>query len=208
MGVACAKPTADSFFTKSYISDVTDDECSICQLGRQKILFLDVDGVLHPVNGQQEFVDPCVHQLCRIVKATNASIVLSTAWRLVPVAKAFLEAQMTVWGLEQPIGETPELRKPSDNIFLRYCGGVKGSMRPGEIMAWLNTNMEMVDVPRWVAIDDIDMTAELDPHMVKTDKRVGLTQEDADRAIWTLNSDEPCHCQLCTSMQMAQAELF
>jgi len=164
---------------------------------RTKILFLDVDGVLHPAHSKEEFIQPCVFQLCRIVQATRADIVLSTAWRLVPMAKACLEAQMATWGLQAPIDATPEFPDKYDNLIWRFCG-IKGTVRPGEIAAWLACNADMVDFPRWVAIDDIDMTAELRPHMVKTNKRVGLTQKDADRAIRKLNSQEPCECELCT----------
>merc|ERR1719199_946610 len=127
---------------------------------RTKILFLDVDGVLHPTTGTEEFIQPCVFQLCRIVQATGADIVLSTAWRLVPVAKACLEKQMRTWGLQAPIDDTPEFPDKYENFIWRFCG-IKGTVRPGEIAAWLADNAEMVDFPRWVAIDDIDMTAEL-----------------------------------------------
>mmetsp|Transcript_132492 Transcript_132492/g.247790 ORF Transcript_132492/g.247790 Transcript_132492/m.247790 type:complete len:208 (+) Transcript_132492:150-773(+) len=206
MGVDCSKPAhVDGLvISRSFATEESSSECELTHPGKMKILFLDVDGVLHPVNGHQEFVHSCVFELCRIVQATNASIVLSTAWRLVPAASAFLQAQMALWGLMPPIGETPELAKPPDNIFFRYCG-MKGSMRPGEITAWLSSNLDMVDFPRWVAIDDIDMTAELDPHMVRTNKRIGLTPADADRAIWTLNSNELCDCRLCSSLACAQA---
>jgi len=164
---------------------------------RTKILFLDVDGVLHPANSKEEFIQPCVFQLCRIIQATRADIVLSTAWRLVPVAKAFLETQMRNWGLRPPIDVTPEFStKTAESLFWRLFG-IKGTVRPGEIAAWLADNADLVDFPRWVAIDDIDMTVQLDPHMVKTNKRVGLTQEDADRAIRKLNSERPCDCELC-----------
>merc|ERR1719482_1715796 len=83
----------------------------------------------------------------------------------------------------------------------RGCGlllcGIQGTVRPGEIASWLRDNADIVDFPHWVAIDDIDMRDELDPHMVKTNKRIGLTQKDADHAIWKLNSPEPCACDLC-----------
>lgn len=165
---------------------------------RTKILFLDVDGVLHPVHCKEEFIQPCVFQLCRIIQATGADIVLSTAWRLVPMAKKFLEAQMTTWGLHAPIDVTPQFSEVSaEGLLFKLCG-VRGTVRPGEIKSWLETNEDLVDFPHWVAIDDIDMTAELDPHMVKTNKRVGLSQEDADRAIRILNSPHHCDCELCS----------
>merc|ERR1712072_1238761 len=107
---------------------------------------------------------------------------MGTAWRLHPMTKAILETQMAAWGLSPPIDATPEFPPNSNaNFMWRFCG-VKGTVRPGEIAAWLTYHAEMVDFPRWVAIDDIDMTDQLDPHMVKTNKNIGLTQEDADRA--------------------------
>jgi len=134
--------------------------------------------------------------LCRIVKATGAEIVLSTAWRLEKSAKERLVQQMTSWGLRPPIGQTPSMG-PIENAVVRLFAGKHDNTRPAEITAWLAANHHHVAFPRWVAIDDIDMRAELDPHMVCTDNRVGMTANDADRAILILNNDRPCRCDLC-----------
>lgn len=38
-----------------------------------KVIFLDVDGVLHPLTGSDLFVDPCMRELKRIVDASGAA---------------------------------------------------------------------------------------------------------------------------------------
>lgn len=55
--------------------------------GLTAVLFLDVDGVLHPVQARhprQQFSTNCLALVAEVVKATGASICLSTAWRLDP----------------------------------------------------------------------------------------------------------------------------
>ena len=37
-----------------------------------KVIFLDVDGVLHPLTGTEMFTEPCMTQLKRIVDETGA----------------------------------------------------------------------------------------------------------------------------------------
>jgi len=168
---------------------------------RSKLIFLDVDGVLHPTRGKEEFSIPCMKELCRIVKETGAAICLSTSWRLVPVALEFLIKQLHTWGLPPHIGCTPQANK-IEHAFWQFCGE-QGPARPKEIISWLADHKSSIDFPRWVAIDDIDMTDELKPHFVHTDKRAGLTPFDADHAIGVLNSVGICDCEICSVLDDA-----
>jgi hypothetical protein len=56
-----------------------------------KIIFLDIDGVLcfshRPVNGYFRFNKKCVQNLKRILKKTNADIVLSSTRRDLPTLR-------------------------------------------------------------------------------------------------------------------------
>eukprot|EP00435_Cladocopium_sp_Y103_P036346 s1879_g9.t1 len=80
--------------------------------GLPAVLFLDVDGVLHPVQARhprQQFATGCLALVADVVKATGASICLSTAWRLDPSARRFVEEKLREFGLGPPIGRTPNL---------------------------------------------------------------------------------------------------
>jgi len=46
-----------------------------------RIVFLDVDGVLHSLHGQDFFVEECMQSLFKITHGSGAQIVLSSTWR-------------------------------------------------------------------------------------------------------------------------------
>jgi len=48
----------------------------------KRVVFLDVDGVLHPALGKEEFSVGCMEQLKRLVEETGADIVLSSSRRV------------------------------------------------------------------------------------------------------------------------------
>ena len=51
----------------------------------QRVILLDVDGVLHPFeNDGKRFQLPNMEALALIVQATGASIVLSSSWQCIP----------------------------------------------------------------------------------------------------------------------------
>jgi hypothetical protein len=174
-----------------------------------KVIFLDIDGVMNSVKsemlaaeeeGLSEFAYFCdnphpIHTkpLNRIIKETGARIVISSTWR----------HSFSVIGLWR----------------LLYAGGLRnshvidmtptlnGQPRGEEIQAWLDMQQKRVDgyedekswmynpdftepVESFVILDDdADMT-HLSEFLVHTDGQVGLTEEDADKAIAILNSGE------------------
>merc|ERR1711933_216574 len=51
-----------------------------------RVLFLDIDGVLHRADGTSGlFKEDCMQRLKRIVDGVGATIVLSSSWRLIPM---------------------------------------------------------------------------------------------------------------------------
>jgi hypothetical protein len=73
------------------------------------ILFLDVDGVLHSLHvdfkdgklsDQHCFHTSCMLQLARIVRETNAEIVLSSSWRQFDGPKEKLSNALAVYDLK------------------------------------------------------------------------------------------------------------
>ena len=164
-----------------------------------KILFLDIDGVLNteqqhdrcvnlgidPVDGFGYAFDPeAVANLKRIVAVTDADIVISSSWKVWGLA-----AMQRMWARRnlpgKVIGITPNTT--SDEMLLSVdldmdIPAVKGS----EIKEWLSTNDN--EVTHYAILDDLpDMLLEQETHFVQTDPRIGITEDDANRAITILS---------------------
>ncbi len=145
-----------------------------------KVLFLDVDGVLN--NGEWAFkmhqqgvhvykndllYEPSLEQLRRIVRTTGALIVVSSAWRQIPSCYQHLLEWLEKYGL-RVYGKTP------------YIGGDRGD----DISAWFNRNPGEW---RYVILDDDDDMGEHLGCLVRTDFDRGLTEKEADLCIELLN---------------------
>lgn len=151
-----------------------------------KVIFLDFDGVLNhdgpdPDNRMRRshsennpslalFAEK-VALVERIYQQTGASIVLSTAWRLVfsqPIIKGWLAEK----GLTAPVvGITPAK-------FSSY--------RANEIRWYLRDNP---DVSRYVILDDMDLRNGRFDLFIWCDPMEGLTEEQAEEAIAYLNEE-------------------
>ena len=162
----------------------------------QRIVFVDVDGVLNNGNtlsrlklagthgsiDLSQLIDPAnLRMLQRVVEATGAAVVVSSSWRLRESQMETLRSALAACGV-RVIGQTPELDAHSDP---RAC-------RAAEIRLWL-TDHGADGAPQWVAIDDLDLDCDgcghhrLGPsHFVRTDAERGLTEADVDRAIAAL----------------------
>lgn len=143
-----------------------------------KALFLDIDGVL---NSAAFFAEKSNHQLglCvldpvpvarlhRVLKATSASIILSSTWRVVP-------------------GFVDMLRNEHRLPILSVTPCTPSNHRGREILAWL---AEHPDVERFVIVDDDEDAgdgAELAPRFVRTDWRDGLQDHHVETLIRLLN---------------------
>ena len=131
--------------------------------------------------------------LCKLIKDTDAQIILHSGWKywfdsdLRPLRKetenlqALLEKEgLTIAGVT-PDHTTEEIRK-SKKFSL---------VKAGEILAWLEQHN---DVDGWVVLDDLDLhNAEVARHQVRTDHRIGLTDEDVDRAEMILQNNYENH---------------
>lgn len=135
-----------------------------------RVAFLDFDGVLicGASRGRLNPEPSCIAEVNRITNAISAAIVLSTSWR----HSASLENWRKVlraWGITADvIGMTPSVDG-------------REVTRGDEIAAWLRANRESID--SFVVLDDDYDVHPLASYHVRTDKYVGLTKSDADRAI-------------------------
>jgi len=141
-----------------------------------KILFLDIDGVLnnHKMwlkgggKAYKYFDVNCIDVLNEIIERTNCKVVVTSLWRMGDSIESLL-AKLTNDGYKYDILDyTPILDHPY-------------SVRGNEIKAWLSCH---TNVRRYVIVDDdADMLLEHKDHFYQTDGSVGLTSVAGERII-------------------------
>jgi len=164
-------------------------------MAHEKLLFLDLDGVLHPAVGTfHQFRENCCRQLARVVAATRCRVVLSSSWRCYESSLQEATTALRRHGIELA-GTTPE-----------YDGH---GARAREILCVVDGSGAAA---RWVALDDEDLvgggeeeeeegeealshfssaatSARMAPHAVRTDADTGMTCANADRCIAILGRE-------------------
>lgn len=161
-----------------------------------RLLFLDVDGVLNAHEFDPEVMCGPIHRnkmelLNRVLRATDARIVLSSAWRYI-----IYRGEANLAGMDwlfrshgmpanRLIGITREdtmIRPPWDGSQPWPLSNERGQ----QIADWLVAHKPHGN---YVVLDDLDPGISAAGHpFVRTDGRVGLTEADADRAIALLMS--------------------
>lgn len=166
-----------------------------------KVIFLDIDGVLnterqqdHCIEAGEDYVDNfgyafdpvAVANLAQIVEQTGADIVISSSWKFWG-----LSTMQDLWvhrGLPgKVIDVTPN--NVSDELLLsvdldtELLPAGKGS----EIKEWLATSGQ--EVTHYAIFDDFpDMLPEQTRHFIQTDPQIGITEDDAKKAIAILQN--------------------
>lgn len=109
------------------------------------LLFLDIDGVLHPVGGDYSFCSrffshlPLLEELLR--EFNSVDVVISSDWRLAESIEQ-LQRYFSADIRQRIIGATPQI---DSNLVVRH-------RRQLEIQAWLDGNGH--SDAEWVALDD------------------------------------------------------
>ena len=154
----------------------------------EKIIFLDVDGVLNfwdcwidsipnVLRGDdktQKLSLDCINQLNRIIDETGAKIVISSTWRKYKWLYDFLLSSPIKGEI---IGETPDLLY---DVSRKTSRGL-------EIKEWLND--EYGEPCHFIILDDDDDMDDLMDHLIQTNYDDGLTEEIANKVISKLNSE-------------------
>jgi hypothetical protein len=131
------------------------------------LIILDVDGVLNNDHSEQNFEPRMMNNLRHIVETCNAQIVISSDWRRSGSNLARLRAELIFYGMN--FIDTTPIRN--------------GEKRKREIAAYLREN------PGWskvVILDDLESAGLYKPNQIlfiQTDHKLGLTEEDADKAV-------------------------
>ncbi len=147
----------------------------------QKIIFLDIDGVMNSLNlrpqdpqGLIDFLDPRnVAVLNAIVRATGAVVVVTSTWRLT-MPFAALQATFAAAGcIAEIIDVTPDIHARE---------------RVLEVAAWLARQAE--PPARFVVLDDDFYMPAFPDRLIRTSKLHGLCERDLP-AVLALLADEP-----------------
>lgn len=132
-----------------------------------RLIFLDVDGVLNKSHGKDEFDPLMMKNLKHIVDSSGSEIVISSDWRRSGANLARLRSELMSYGMN----------------FIDTTPIMNGERRKREIASWLRSNQGW---DKAVILDDLD-TAHLYKRnkiiFIQTDHKLGLTEEDADKAI-------------------------
>ena len=143
-----------------------------------KVVFLDVDGVLHPFEANSLFHAPCMSALRNIISQTGAAIVLSSSWQGTPTHMAQVNAALEANGIPHCVGNTV---KPNAAGCSRTGAGE--AARASEILEWVATNPALC-AGGWVALDDLDLRTALPSNrFVRTNAADGLVDRDARAAV-------------------------
>ena len=141
-----------------------------------KIIFLDVDGVLNSFEDGYSFdleTDYHFKLLQKIVRDTDAKIVLSSSWRI-----------GLKWHRESVLIDR---LKEYDMDIIDCTPILNGCCRGDEIRKWLDKTIE--DIEQFVILDDeSDMAEFRETNLVRTDNRIGLQENDVRKCIDILNS--------------------
>eukprot|EP00928_Gymnodinium_smaydae_P072626 TRINITY_DN55960_c0_g1_i1.p1 TRINITY_DN55960_c0_g1~~TRINITY_DN55960_c0_g1_i1.p1 ORF type:complete len:257 (-),score=70.58 TRINITY_DN55960_c0_g1_i1:62-832(-) len=149
--------------------------------GKRCGIFLDIDGVVHPLGawGKDSF---CRMQLLQeIVKETGCDIVLSSSWRADDEGVQEINDRLRELA-GAGAGEAAELLDVTGPTTspLNELGN-----RDQEILEWVKSYASQAGwEQRWLALDDLDLTPSLGAeHAVVTDGEVGLTEPKVREAI-------------------------
>jgi hypothetical protein len=148
-----------------------------------KVIFLDIDGVMNSEQSTIRLyhkgygyyndipVPETVGPLNKIVAMTNAKIVISSTWRKLTNIHGLGYILFLTGVRAELVGTTPVIHNVERGV---------------EIQAWLDQH-QGEEVTHFVILDDDRDVAHLDDHFVHVDCKVGLTFDDADKAIDILN---------------------
>ena len=156
-----------------------------------KVIFLDIDGVLvtknHLLdalanhrpsadsNGHHLFDPKCVNALRKIIDATDATIILSSAWKM--------------FGF--PVMDNLWMDRDMPGKIFEFTPTINGVGRGAIIDMWMHdAKMRGFDIKSFVIIDDdtFDLLNGQSPNVVKTSFADGLTDSLAEDAIRILNT--------------------
>ena len=170
------------------------------RMNMKKIIFLDIDGVLNSgrwfakIGGEPDadgygisFDPVAVDCLGRIISETGAEIVISSSWKWLG-----LDTMRNMWKDRNLPGKIIGITPNSVSDELLIDADIDSMelfhIRGEEIKEWLKKHGKRVC--NYVIIDDMDnMLPGQQSHFVQTNPEMGITEDDAEKAIAILNKE-------------------
>ncbi len=152
-----------------------------------KIIFLDIDGVLCPYpewqqdwvgNQNDQFDAVCCKYLRDILDRTGAKIVMTSSWRLFPENANNMWLQFCRFGIpwDTVVGNTPDLqgnRAIKTHLELRW--------------AEIRDYIERFRIEKYIILDDFNLERFDKAHLIRTQRYTGLTAKLRDVCIRKLS---------------------
>jgi hypothetical protein len=130
------------------------------------LMFLDIDGVLHPISAGVQFVDSCVKSLAEAISEFNVEIVVSSTWR---ESYSLGELRSLLAPLQKPVIDvTPVI----DDPFVYY-------VRYREVIQYLEIKGQ--SDRSWIAVDDTAGFYPTSAPVFLTHPRIGFSHADVER---------------------------
>lgn len=167
-----------------------------------KVIFLDIDGVLHSFNYEKHLIkksmspfdnegaifDPqCVSALSRLVEVTNVELVIHSSWKDCEDKAKALRIMRNIWSVRNLPGHVFDITPTLSMEDMMRLYGIKATTKwkGYEIKAWLD---EHPDCEKFVIIDDQRIYLSEQRNMVVlTDGKDGLTMRNVRQAIKKLD---------------------
>lgn len=152
---------------------------------KEKIIFLDFDGVLNKhdvtsVNDDRAILPECIAEINHILGSTFAQIVIISNWAQIFTFEQLSDRLYKKGLLENAILDSIKVKELNSNGNL-----VNGLEKDKFINDYINDNK----IENYVIIDDnINSTILDETKIVKTGTFVGITKEDSQKAIKILNN--------------------
>lgn len=165
-----------------------------------KLIFLDIDGVISTEKSRYALDKDACDLLGKIIDATDAKIVISSSWRRNTVEDTKEELTTVRDFVPFPFPYAERIIGVTIRAYAYVMQGIHLAIPRGvEIKPWIDTHIHSDNGKNWnekvvgvdfdyvILDDDSDMLLEQAEHFVKTDTRLGLTEDDVERAIKILN---------------------
>lgn len=171
----------------------------------QKIIFLDFDGVITTMASRYALDRYKCDLLQQVIDRTGAKIVVSSSWREGSAEETIAELKNIPTSFKKFV---PSWVDEIVGVTIRAYNYIRDGVHLGiprgvEIKQWIDTHLHRdkegkykrkqvgVDFQYIILDDDSDMLLEQGEHFIHTDTYLGLSQDDAIRAVCILNGCSP-----------------
>ena len=201
-------PMPEEIVFDTDISTFLEEELSL-EAREHPLIFLDFDGVLNTENhfakmtvegvSTRDYYGPkfdpkAVANLQKIIKATDAWIIVSSSWRymgLKDLQRMWADRNLPGWiaGITPLHTDDDKLLETDLSQLDEITAEMFNSSRGNEIKAFFNEMPgNSSDAQRYVILDDLnEVLPEQESHFIRINPVVGITESDAEKAVEIIN---------------------